>query len=61
MDPIEYLRWICEDCNGSVVVAEMPVNELMVLIQLQGSRLVHTIAGLAIVTVEGWAACSGNR
>lgn len=58
MDPIEFLRMIAEPpesggCNGSVVVDECSADELTALIQLRSRRLVHAIAGLAIVTVEG--------
>lgn len=56
MSPIEYLKLICEGSNGSVALAELTPLELLWLANPRLDGLVHTIAGLAIVTTEGWAA-----
>jgi hypothetical protein len=47
--------------NGSVVLSALNDAQLTEIDELESARFVHRIAGLAIVTVEGWAACSGNR
>lgn len=61
MTPTEYLRLICVEFNGSVVLSELGTRELLLLCSQRLDGMVHTIAGLAIVTVEGWATCAGNR
>ena len=61
MTPIEYLRLICVECNGSVVLSELTTEELLLLASPELDGLIHTISGLAIVTVEGRVACAGNR
>jgi len=57
-DSIKLLRRICTECNGSVVLSELTTAELLLLARPELMGLVHTIAGMAIVTAEGWAAIS---
>lgn len=56
MDPLEFLRWICDECNGVVVINELTVNELLALLNDRICGLTYDVAGLAIVTTEGWRA-----